>query len=195
MVLKGISTPVWIGRDEVEREFAETLRQAAWIFEKETNGRFQGPIVACRAVARFIYRRRGGAELAGPFIRIKEAFEDLEKGGKPTLFSKKTVPNKERSRSPERKVIQRLAAAALEVLHRLGDPLDISADKIARHVNGWRGMDAQEVTGATVVAWRKQLSRTKSKEFRILVEQMLAEPDPRSAIGVLLRNGPPGQFR
>jgi hypothetical protein len=192
---QGQSTPVWIGPDDVEREFAETLRQAAWIFEKEKDGRFQGSIVACRAVARFIYQRGGGAELAGPFIRIKEAFEDLEKGGKPTLFSKKTVTNKERSRSPERKVIQRLAAAALEVLHRLGDPVDISSDKIARHVNGWRGMDAQEVTGATVVAWRKQLSRTKSKEFRILVEQTLAEPDPRSTIGGLLRNGPPGQFR
>jgi hypothetical protein len=40
--------------DPVEREFAETLRLAAYIFEKEKNGRFLGSITACRAVARFI---------------------------------------------------------------------------------------------------------------------------------------------
>jgi hypothetical protein len=115
MVLKGISTPVWIGADPVEREFGETLRQAAWIFEKETNGRFQGPIVACSAVARFIYLKGGGAELAGPFLQIAAAFEELAKGGKPTLFSKKTEQVRERARSPERKHIQMLAAMALEV--------------------------------------------------------------------------------
>jgi len=168
---QGESTPVWIGRDGIEREFAETLRQAAWIFEKEKDGRFLGSIVACRAVICFINRRGGGAELAGPFIRIKEAFEDLEKGGKPKLFSNKTVPNKERSRSPERKVVQRLAAAALDVLHQLGDPLDISASKIARNVNGWRGMDAQEVTGATVIAWRKQLSSSKANNIEFLLRR------------------------
>jgi hypothetical protein len=51
-----VSTPV--GPDAVEKEFAETLRQAAFIFEKEKNGRFQGSILACRAVIRFI-RQRG----------------------------------------------------------------------------------------------------------------------------------------
>lgn len=53
----------------VEREFFETLRQAAWIFEREQGGRFQGLIIACRAVARFIHQRGGGAELAGPFLQ------------------------------------------------------------------------------------------------------------------------------
>jgi hypothetical protein len=77
------------GQDEIAREFAETLRQAAWIFEKTKGGRFQGSIIACRAVARFIFRRDGGAELAAPFLHIAEAFECLEKGGKPRLFSKK----------------------------------------------------------------------------------------------------------
>jgi hypothetical protein len=68
--------------DEVEREFAETLQGAAFIFEKEENGRFQGSILACRAVARFIYQRNGGAELAAPFMQIAAAFEELERGGK-----------------------------------------------------------------------------------------------------------------
>ena len=65
------------GPDEVEEEFMETLRQAAFIFEREKDGRFHGSIVACKAVARFIHRRGGGAELAGPFLQIAAAFEDL----------------------------------------------------------------------------------------------------------------------
>jgi hypothetical protein len=58
------SVPARTDPDEVEREFAETLRQAAWIFENERAGRFQGSIIACQAVARFIHLRGGGAELA-----------------------------------------------------------------------------------------------------------------------------------
>jgi hypothetical protein len=105
--------------DPVEREFAETLRLAAYIFEKEKNGRFLGSITACKAVARFIYQRGGGAELAGPFLQIAEAFKALERGNKPRLFAKKSAPEKERERSPERKHIHMLAAAALEVLVKL----------------------------------------------------------------------------
>ena len=68
------SDPGLTGQEQVEQDFAETLRQAAFIFENEKNGRFQGSILACRAVARFIYQRRGGAELAGPFLQIAAAF-------------------------------------------------------------------------------------------------------------------------
>jgi hypothetical protein len=91
------------GPGQVEQEFLETLRQAAFIFEKEKNGRFRGSILACRAVARFIHQKGGAAELAGPFLQIAEAFKELERGVKPKLFSKKSVPEKERERSPERK--------------------------------------------------------------------------------------------
>jgi hypothetical protein len=140
--------------EQVEQEFAETLRQAAFIFQKEKNGRFHGSILACRAVARFIYQKRGGAELAGPFLQIAAAFKELERGGKPKLFSKKSVREKERERSPERKHIQMLAAAALEVMVKLtprgasiwGDDAskrEAAADVIARHVNKWPGMGAQ----------------------------------------------------
>jgi hypothetical protein len=196
------------GPDQVEQEFAETLRQAAYIFEKEKNGRFQGSILACRAVARFIHQRGGGAELAGPFLQIAEAFAELERGGKPRLFSKKSVPEKERERSPERKHIHRLAAVALEVLLKLrlrgsnlwGDDKsgkNDAADKIARHVNKWPGMGAQEVTGLTVIAWRNQqrkLSGDDRKPFDTLVEKILAEPNPRRTLEDLLRNGPPGHW-
>jgi hypothetical protein len=88
--------------DEVEREFADNLRAAAYIFQTTKNGRFQGSILACAAVARFIKRRGGPAEYAAPFMQIAEAFKDLERGGRPRLFSKKTVPDKEKERSPER---------------------------------------------------------------------------------------------
>jgi hypothetical protein len=197
------------GPDEVERELAETLREAAYIFEKLNNGRFQGAIIACRAVARFIHRRRGAAELAGPFLAIAEAFRDLERGGKPKLFSKKTVPEKQRERSPERKHIQRLAAAALEVLVKLtpkgsniwGDHTNkrmTAADRIARHVNKWPGMRAQDVTGTTVINWRNQqhgLTGPERKTFDSIVENMLAQPNPQQTVEELLRHGPPGLWK
>ena len=40
-----------VAQTRLEQEFAETLRQAAYIFENEEDGRFQGSILACKAVA------------------------------------------------------------------------------------------------------------------------------------------------
>jgi hypothetical protein len=197
------------GPDEVEEEFMETLRQAAFIFEREKDGRFHGSIVACKAVARFIHRRGGGAELAGPFLQIAAAFEDLARGGKPRLFLKKSTPEKERERSPERKHVHVLAAAALEVMVRL-TPRGASAwdedttkranaaDRIARYVNEWPGMGVQHATGLTVIAWRNQqrkLSKDARKPFDLIVERIMGEPDPRKAVDQLLRSGPPGLFK
>jgi hypothetical protein len=156
------SNSVLTGPDQVEQEFAETLRQAAYIFEKEKNGRFQGSIFACKAVARFIHQRGGGAELAGPFLQIAAAFKELERGGKPRLFSKKSVPEKERERSPERKHIHMLAAAALEVLLKLTprrsniwdndkSRRNSAAAKIARHVIKWPGMGAVPRTRVSLI--------------------------------------------
>jgi hypothetical protein len=203
------SNPGQTGPEQVEQEFAGTLRQAAFIFQNEKNGRFQGSILACRAVARFIYQRRGGAELAGPFLQIAEAFKELERGGKPKLFSKKSVPEKERERSPERKHIQMLAAAALEVMVKLSPrgsniwdddkrKRDSAVGMIAQHVNKWPGMGAQEVTGRTVIGWRNQqraLSKSGRKPFDTVVEKILAEPKPRQTLDGLLRSGPPGHWK
>jgi hypothetical protein len=197
------------GPDQVEQEFAEALRQAAYIFEKEVNGRFLGSITACKAVARFIYLRNGGAELAAPFLQIAEAFQELERGGKPRLFAKKSLPEKERERSPERKHIHMLAAAILEVQMRLTprksriwaedtSTRDSAANKIARHVNKWKGMGAQEVTRPTVIAWRNQqrsLSQGKRKQFDTVVAKILDEPNPHETVERLLRNGPPGLWK
>jgi hypothetical protein len=195
--------------DKVEQEFAETLRQAAFIFENEKNGRFQGSIVACQAVAKFIQKRGGGAELAGPFLQIAAAFKDLERGGKPKLFSKKSAAEKERERSPERKHIHMLAAAALEVMVQLTprsssrwddnkNKRDCDAAIIARHVTEWPGMAAQKMTGRTVINWRNQqrrLSKNARKPFDTVVEKILAEPNPRRTLDNLLRSGPPGYFK
>jgi hypothetical protein len=195
--------------DDVEKEFAENLRQAAFIFQNEKNGRFQGSILACRAVARFIYQRDGGAELAGPFLQIATAFEELDRGGKPRLFAKKSVLVKERERSPERKHIHMLAAAALQVLVRTTPPSsrawaddskkrNSAASMVARHVNKWPGMGAQQVTGRTVIAWRDQqrrLSENERKPFDLAVDKILGEADPRKTVDELLRSGPPGLFK
>jgi hypothetical protein len=192
------AVPVPSGPDPVEREFADALRTAAYIFEREKDGRFQGSILACQAVVRFISLRGGGAELAGPFVRIAEAFSELERGGTPRPFSKKTLPTKERDRSPERKVIHTLAAAALEVLIRLGEELSVAAGHVARSVNDWPGMSQQDVRDVTVVAWRKQhrkLTDRHHKNFQAIVNATCADPDPRAAIEKLLKQGPPGHWQ
>jgi hypothetical protein len=184
--------------DELDQQFFETLRAAAFIFETEAYGRFTGSPMACRAVAHYIFKRGGGAELAGPFLQIAVAFDELGKGGKPRLFSKKTTPEKERDRSPDRKHSQMLASAFLEILVRLGDELDVAANTVARAVNSWPGMRAQEVTGKTVIAWRKQLSRTKGADhgtFVTTVEKTMKERNPRQTVDEYLRRGPPGSFQ
>ena len=197
------------GADQVEQEFAETLRQAAFIFEKKKDGRFQGTILACRAVARFIHLRGGGAELAAPFLHIAAAFGELERGGKPRLFSKKSVLEKERERSPERKHIHMLAAAALEVLVKLtprgasiwaerNRKREEAANTIARHVKKWPGMSAQQITGQTVIAWRqhqRSLRNGDRKPFDTVVEKILGEPNPSKTVMDLLRTGPPGLWK
>jgi hypothetical protein len=206
--MTGRSHPKPARPDAIEREFAETLRQAAYIFENESDGRFEGAILACRAVARFIFQRGGGAELAGPFLQIAAAFAERKRGGAPRLFAKKSTPEKERERSPERKHIHMLAAAALEVLLKLTPResgiwdghkrRESSADMIARHVKKWPGMGPQQVTGRTVIAWRNQQRRLRGGDrtpFDTLVGKILAELNPRKTIMDLLKSGPPGIWK
>jgi hypothetical protein len=184
--------------DDDDQIFFETLRGAAFIFEKELHGRFKGSALACRAVAHYIYKRGGGAELAGPFTQIAAAFDELEKGGKPRLFSKKTDREKERERSPDRKHYHVLASTFLDVLIKLGDGLNVAADNVARHVNAWPGMKAQTVTGNTVIAWRKGLLRATGahrQSFDTMVQQTLKESNPRQIVDAWLQRGPPGAFK
>lgn len=173
------------------RELFETLRIAAWIFENEKNGRFQGSIIACRAVARFIKRKGLAPQLAAPFMHIAEAFADLERGGKHNLFQKKTAPVKERDRSPERKHMQMLTGVAVEVFVTTErERVNLAAARVARFVKKWPGM--QNVTATTVLAWRKQ--HGESARFRNILKLALEEPKPLAAVYKLLREGP-GGFR
>jgi hypothetical protein len=184
--------------DAAERKFADALRAAAWTFEKEKDGRFLGSIMACQAVIDFIKARGGPAELAGPFVQIKQAFASLEKGGKPTLFSKKISPLKERARSPERKNIHQNAVAALEVLVQLGDSLSVAAARVARAVSKWPGMSRQPVKSLTVINWRKQLMHPNNPDgWRVqhVVKAVMAEAAPRDEIQRLLKQGPPGHWK
>jgi len=69
---------------------------------------------------------------------------------------------------------------------------------IARRIGKWSGMRKQKVTGLTVIAWRNQqraLSENERKPFDAVVKEMLAQPDPRQTVDLLLRNGPPGHFQ
>lgn len=181
------------GVSAAEQELMEAIREASWIFTKKEHGRFQGSAMACRAVARFLCLRGYGAELAAPFLQIAEAFIDLDRGGQPRLFARKTEPEKERDRSPERKHAQRLAAMCLEFFVSNGDDREISATLVARHVSKWPDFQSQTVTEKTIIAWRKKWNH--DQKFETLVAATLAEPNPRATVEGLLRKGPPGSFR
>jgi hypothetical protein len=189
--------PARVAPDPIERNFAENLRAAAWIFQNEKDGRFKGSILACRAVVVFINLRGGAVELAGPFNEIAEAFEALYHGGNPTLFVKRTEPRKERSRSPERKRSQMLAAACLEVLIKLksfDNPKQAGAH-VARGVGSWPTLAGAKVSATTVRDWRKSQRRQGALKFQRIVDAILAEPNRRAEVDRLLRVGPPGSFK
>jgi hypothetical protein len=173
-------------------ELFETLEAAAWIFENEKDGRFQGCIMACRAVARFIKRKGRAPQLASPFLHIAEAFADLEKGGNPNLFSKKTAPEKVRDRSPERKHLQIIAGIAVELLATIGtETVGAAAARVARSVRKWPGM--RTVTAHTVLAWRKQ--HRKNHRFVTILQEVRKAPNPLDLVNTLLREGPKGMFK
>ena len=102
-----------------------------------------------------------------------------------------------------------LAAAALEALVRLiprganawgdgGKGRDNAANRVARSVNKWPGMEAQQVTGKTIIAWRNQqraLNTADRKRFDTVVEKILAEPSAEQTVLELLRRGPPGLWK
>ena len=176
-------------------EFFENLRAAAWVFETQKDGRFTGAILACKSVEHLIAVHERGAELAGPFRRISEAFADRERGGNPALFKKKTAAKGPRSRSPEHKKDQTLAAAFLEVLLDLGDSLRPAANKVARAVARWPSMEHQAITGDTIIGWRKKFSKVGDELFNIQVRKTLEERDPRATVDKWLKSGPPGRWR
>jgi len=90
----------------------------------------------------------GVPSLPVPSSKLQRHSKTLKKVADHGCSPKNPRPKKNANAPPERKHIQVLAAAALEVLINVGDSVDIAADRVARHVNHWPGMGAQEVAEA-----------------------------------------------
>jgi hypothetical protein len=123
------------------------------------------------------------------------AFQALDRGQKPTLFSKRSDRDKERPHSPEREHHRRVAAAMLEVLATAGkEQRELAAARIARAVQKWRGIGKQQITAETIIGWRKQLSSKKDAEYLHIVTATLQDSDPVGAVNHFLKRlqGPDG---
>ena len=68
----------------LQKQLFELLRQASWVHqnphEYPAGTRWTGAIMACHAVARFIYDAGASSELAVTLLEMKEGFKDLERG-------------------------------------------------------------------------------------------------------------------
>jgi hypothetical protein len=171
----------------------ESLWYASEAFRDEGDGGIEGAKIACKAVARFIAVRHQNPELAAPFLALRAALEDVERGVQPELFSH-DPSLKKRSRSSQRKHLQMLASVALDVLMHLRDSQDQAAARVARAVLDWPGFAPGHVTPTTIRHWRDQIlaqSRNERTQFDKLRQFILAQPNPRLEIEKLLRD-PPG---
>ena len=176
------------------RELLESLWYAAYRFQNEGDGGLEGAKLACHAVVRFIGVRHENPELAAPFLEMRASFVDLERGLDPPLFSK-DVKLRERERSSQRKHLQMLAAVAMDVLMERGMGREDAASEVARAVQKWTSLGAQEIKGTTVRNWRDQVRRKRdprNHQFQQLRDHILGQADPGAEIKALLRHGPPG---
>ncbi len=186
-------SPPFKGRVAAYRELMKTLWYASETFRDEGDGGIEGAKLACQAVARFIAVRHENPELAAPFLAIRAAFQDLERGVGPDLFSTNTSLRK-RSRSSERKHLQMLASVAMDIFMMLGDSQDQAASKVAQYAQHWPGFDPRSVTPVSIRNWRDSLVRLDPPhrvQFDKLREFILSQPSPQSEVERLL-SGPPG---
>ncbi len=188
--------PSFKGHRAAYRELLEALWYAAERFEGRGDRGREGAQLACRAVARFIAVRHESPRLAAPLLAIGESFKDLEEGLNPPLFSRKPDA-RERERSSQRRHVQMLAAAAMEVLVQLGRMAPDAGRQVARAIQKWPIIRAQAVTWTTVRNWRSQVRKgndPRNRQFRELCEFMISRPKPEGEVEKLLRN-PPGTPR
>lgn len=173
-------------------ELMSSLYYASALFRDEGDGGFEGAKTACRAVARFVAVRHENPELAAPFLAIFKAFEDLERGVQPELFS--NAPPSERSRSSLRKHLQLIASVAMDILMMLGDPAPLAASHVARATASWSQLRAQQVTAETVTNWReahRSSDHPGRAQFDEIRNHILRLDDPRAEVDRLLAS-PPG---
>jgi hypothetical protein len=179
------------------RELMEKLWYAADLFRNEGDGGLDGARTACLAVKDFIAVRHENPELAAPFLAIAQAFEDLEQGVAPDLFSTSVTP-RQRSRSSEHRRLQILAASLLDVLIYLDKIADSPrgrdrlASMVAGHVRDWPGMERAKAI--TIINWRDQIQKrpaSEQQQFEAIKHHILSHPDPQSEVANLLKD-PPG---
>lgn len=176
------------------RELMTGLWYAQEMFKNEGDGGLEGAKAACRAAARFLAVRHENPELAGPFLALFKALEDLERGIEPELFSQGTPP-KERSRSSQRKHAQLFAAALTEVLIGVGHTLDDAARLVATAVDRWPQFAGQAVTATTIRNWRdrcRAVGDPLHDQFLQISHHILSLQIPRAEVDRFLREGPPG---
>jgi hypothetical protein len=185
--------PPYQGLEVAYAELLTGLWYAAHLYKTEGDAGREGVRTACHAVGRFIGVRHENPELAAPFLGMRQALVDFENGVQSGLLSRGEP--KERSRSGERAHLHRLASVCLEVLVEMKEPLGVTADLVARHVNRWPGVGPQEVTGTTIQNWRERERREFGPEralFDSLRAALLQTDNPKGEINRLLHGGPPG---
>jgi hypothetical protein len=183
----------------LQEQLFELLRQASWVHqnphEYPAGTRWTGAIMACHAVAGFIYDAGASLELAVTLLEMKEGFKDLERGTVPPIFSLKPEPLK-RDRSTHRKFNHMWAAAILEIAMKGGEGEEEAATRIARSVNEWPAFGTQVITETTIINWRKAIKGGSMKErapFTAICEGLRSEPDGGKAeIERALAEGPRG---
>lgn len=185
--------PPFTGHRAAYRELLQSLWYAADRFESEGDGGIEGAKLACRAIVRFIGVRHENPWLAAPFLEMKAAFEDLEQGLDPPLFSN-DVRLRERERSSRRKHLQMLAGVAMDALMKRGIRSEVSARQVAAAAEKWPWFGAQKVSATTVRNWRDRVRRNtdpRNRQFQELRDHILGQPDPEAEIRKLLCR-PPG---
>jgi hypothetical protein len=175
------------------RELLTSLYYATQIFhEKGDTGR-EGIIIACHAVAQFIAVRHENPELAAPFLALRAAMLDLQKGrGNPILMTEASDTPRPRSQLKKHMIVT--AAACLEALVELNDPLEIAASRVARQASKWPGIGTK-ITANTIKNWRdsqRSSAVDERKSFELISKDLLTRLNPREAVEKLLQDGPPG---
>jgi hypothetical protein len=176
------------------RELLQGLFYANQVFDEKDDAGREGIIIACHAVARFIAVTHQNPLLVAPFLALRSALLDVEKGISNPILDPRVEIGKQ-SRSSIKKQISVVAAACLEALVADGDPLKEAASRVARHVLRWRGIGDQRVTFKTIMNWREHyraLPEDERKPFDLMRTDLSTRPDRRAQVEKLLRDGPPG---
>ncbi len=175
-------------------ELLEGLYYANILFEEKEDAGREGIATACQAVARFIAVTHQPPLLAAPLLALRGAILDLEQGVSNPIIDL-DEGNAVRARSSLKKHASAVAAVCLEALVELGDPVEESAARIARHVGNWRAIGKQPISANTIKNWRnsfRALSTDERMPFDLMRTDLLKLKDARPEIERLLRDGPSG---